>query len=449
MKGMKSYLSEGAMNRDTDDAESKQDLRRRAEARMKDGQGAGTDDLAGENPIALIHELQVHQIELEMQNEELRHSQAVAQELYQRFQDLYDFAPICYLTLDPNGMILEANLAAASYLGVERGALRTSNFKTYLRRHSIQPFKAFMDLVLATGTRQTCELKLIHKRDRSVSAITEGIAAVSPDSGELGVRIALTDITERRRMEEEIKVLNRALGLKADGLEAANRDLQSFVSSVSHDLRNPVSLIGSACFLVEGQADRLDQEGREMLAAIGRTCREMGETITALLDLARASWGTFRCVTTDLSRLANETAEELRRRHPERDAVFAISSGLVAYCDPVLLKIVLENLMGNAWKFTATRPRVRIEFGVEDSRGERVFFVRDNGIGFDMAGADKLFTPFERLDCQVKVEGHGVGLESSRRIIERHGGRIWAESEPDQGATFFFTLPDGQCGENS
>ncbi len=429
------------MNSDTDDSESTQDLRRRAEAKVRDSRDEAPE-LTLENRIALIHELQVHQIELEMQNEELRHSQAVAQGLLERFQDLYDFAPVCYLTLDPAGWIRESNLAAASYLGKERGALRNSNFMTYLRRHSIQPFQAFMNEVLTTGTSKTCEVKLIHKRDRSVHAIAEGIVAVSPDSGEREIRIALTDITDRRRMEEEIKTLNSELLLKSNRLEAANQDLQWFVSSVSHDLRNPISHIVSACFLIEDQADRLDQEGREMLAAINRTCREMGETITALLDLARASWGTFRCVTTDLSRLANETADELRHRHPERDVIFAISSGLVADCDPVLLKIVLENLMGNAWKFTAPRPGARIEFGAEDSRGERAFFVRDNGIGFDMTRADKIFTPFERLDSQVKVEGHGVGLESSRRIIERHGGRIWAESEPDQGATFYFTLPE-------
>jgi len=427
-----------------DDSDAKQKLRRRAEARIKQEQEL-TSDSSPENQSRLIHELQVHQIELEMQNEELRHSQATAQDLYQRFQDLYDFAPVCYLTLDRSGKILEANLAAASFLGMERAVLRSSNFKVFLRRHSMQTFQEFIDLILATGARQNCELKLIHKRDRSVNVIAEGTLAVSPHSGEKEFRLALTDITERRRMEEEIKRLNRELGQKLDMLEAVNRDLEWYVSSVSHDLRNPVSRISSACGLIESQAERLDQEGREMLTAIQQTCRDMGETITALLDLARASWGTFRCTQTDLSKLVTDIAAELRFRQPERDAVFAISSGVAANCDPVLLRTVLENLAGNAWKFTATRPTARIEFGVDNSRGERVFFVRDNGIGFDMANAEKIFTPFERLDSRIKIDGHGVGLESARRIIERHGGRIWAESEPDQGATFYFTLPEGRC----
>lgn len=433
------------MGDNTEEPGSKQELRRRAEAKAGEARGTAPEAIR-QDPTALLHELQVHQIELEMQNEELRHSQAEAQGLYQRFQDLYDFAPICYLTLDRRGKVLEANLAAASYLGVERGILRSSNFKTYLRRHSLNQFQEFMELVLATGTRQCCEVKLIHKRDRSVTAIVEGTAATSPDSGEREIRIALTDITERRRMEEEIKTLNRELELKAERLEAANRDLQWFVSSVSHDLRNPVSRICNACFLVESQSDRLDREGKEMLAAITATCREMGDTITALLDLARASWGSFRCVMTDLSRLASQTADRLRNTQPEREAVFAITSGLVAHCDPVLIKIVLENLMGNAWKFSAPRPRTRIEFGQDNLNGERVYFVRDNGIGFDMSRAQCIFTRFERLDCRVKVEGHGVGLESARRIIERHGGRLWAESEPDLGATFYFTLPE-ECTE--
>ncbi|MGH7436891.1 MAG: ATP-binding protein [Polyangiaceae bacterium] len=224
-------------------------------------------------------------------------------------------------------------------------------------------------------------------------------------------------------------------------LERANRELEAFSYAVSHDLRAPLRVIsGYARFLEEDCAATLDDAGREHLGRIQGGVRRMNTLIESLLALSRIARAPLSRELVDVSALAQEIVQELRREHPTRDAAFTIEPGLAASADRALLSVVLTNLVGNAFKYSSRREGARIEVG-RLGAGEPTFFVRDDGAGFDMAYAGRLFTPFQRLHDAREFEGTGVGLATVQRIVHRHGGRIWAEGAPDRGATFFFTLP--------
>ena len=224
-------------------------------------------------------------------------------------------------------------------------------------------------------------------------------------------------------------------------LESANRELEAFSSSVAHDLRAPLRAIaGFSEALLEDAVDRLAPEDVRHATQIRDAARRMGELIAALLELARISRTEPRRRRVDVSELARTIVAGLRAAQPERDVEVEIGDRLIAFADPRLLEIVLTNLLGNAWKFTGKRARARIELGVMPGGPPLVYFVRDNGAGFDPAQAGKLFGVFQRLHAADDFEGTGVGLATVQRIVARHGGVIWAEAEPDRGATFYFTL---------
>jgi light-regulated signal transduction histidine kinase (bacteriophytochrome) len=225
-------------------------------------------------------------------------------------------------------------------------------------------------------------------------------------------------------------------------LEMANRELEAFSYSVSHDLRAPLRAIhGFAEALIEDYGDRLDEVGMDYLNRVRRSAERMAQLIDGLLSLSRLSQRDLYVGMVDLSTLAREVIEELSQRQPDRSVEVKIADGLVAECDVDLVRIVLDNLLGNSWKFTVGKDQAVIEFGAIGQNGETVYFVRDNGVGFDMRYADKLFMPFQRLHGE-EFEGTGIGLATVARIIYRHGGRIWAEGVPGAGATFFFTLSE-------
>ncbi|TCJ18474.1 hypothetical protein E0L93_05645 [Rubrobacter taiwanensis] len=224
-------------------------------------------------------------------------------------------------------------------------------------------------------------------------------------------------------------------------LEEANRELESFSYTVSHDLRAPLrSINGFSSILQEDYAGRLDEEGRDYLRRVSAASQNMGRLIDALLDFSRLRNRKLRTERVDLSGIARSIADELARRRPERRVEFAIQPGVTARGDPDLLRVALENLLGNAFKFTGKQERARIEFGVEDAGGAPIYFVRDNGPGFDMAYADKLFGAFQRLHKTDEFEGTGIGLATVRRIVERHGGEIRGVGAVGRGAAFYFTL---------
>jgi signal transduction histidine kinase len=261
----------------------------------------------------------------------------------------------------------------------------------------------------------------------------------------LAIEELQAEVTTRRAAEDKVRKLNQELEervlRRTAELETANRDLETFSYTVSHDLRAPLrGMRGFSQILLEEYRDRLDPQAKHYLEQIDDAGQQMAELIESLLALGRASHEEVRKERIDLSEMAGEIVQELRLTHPGRVVQAEVAEDLTAEADPRLLRTALANLLGNAWKFTSRRTDARIKVGMKKCNGECCYFVRDNGVGFNMADAQKLFTPFQRLHAEREFYGTGIGLVTVRRIIERHGGRVWAEGEPGAGATFYFTL---------
>jgi signal transduction histidine kinase len=271
------------------------------------------------------------------------------------------------------------------------------------------------------------------------------------DGTRIGAVIAFRDVTERKRADDELRRLGAELEQRVVErtieLESANKELESFAYSVSHDLRAPLrSMDGFSQVLVERYADKFDERGTRYLNHIRDAAQEMGGLIDALLQLSRVTRGEMQRERVDLTPLTQSIGEQLRKMDPGRDVTLGIANGLVTTGDAQLLRIMLENLIGNAWKFSRQNLNTYIEFGLIRQDRIPIFFVRDNGAGFDMTYENKLFTPFQRLHAASDFEGTGIGLATVQRIVRRHGGRIWAESTVGQGSTFYFTLQPDQQG---
>jgi len=267
----------------------------------------------------------------------------------------------------------------------------------------------------------------------------QSLEAVATASGN-ECRVAVIDITVRRKLEEKLEVLHADLAARTAELEAANMELEAFNYSVSHDLRRPLTVINSYCqVLQELCGSRLDDECKKYIQEMYDGTLRMNRLLDTLLDFSQITRVEIRHERVDLSKLAKEVALSLQLSAPDRRVTFRIADGIEVDGDPDLLLVVLDNLIGNAWKYGGNQEGVVIEFGVTEVKGKPACFVRDNGPGFEMALADKLFIPFQRLPG-TDVEGHGIGLATVQRIIQRHGGQIWAQAEPGKGATFLFTL---------
>lgn len=251
---------------------------------------------------------------------------------------------------------------------------------------------------------------------------------------------------ERRQAQEDLERSRERLEAlvreRTARLEQANRELDAFSSAVSHDLRGPVRAIsGFSALLAQQHAGRLDPRGRELLDEVRRAATRMGDLIEDLLDLSRADRALPNRVPVDLSALALEILDGEAAHAPTRQVTFDVEPGIVVQGDPDLLRVAMENLLSNAWKFTLRSPDARISVSKRREGEDLVLCVQDNGAGFDMADAGRLFQPFQRLHRRSEYDGTGIGLATVRRIIERHGGRIWAQSRPGSGASFYFTLP--------
>ncbi len=277
------------------------------------------------------------------------------------------------------------------------------------------------------GTERSLEMNMVPILDRN------GVPA--------GARGIARDITLRRMAEAEVRKLNVELRRRIAQLDAVNKELEAFSYSVSHDLRAPLrSIDGFSQALLEDCLDKLDADGQDYLRRVRAASQRMAQLIDDLINLSRVARTELTRRTVDVSDLAACVSTGLQETQPDRDVVFTIAAGMSAEADPRLLRIVFDNLLGNAWKFTRTRKSARIEIGELWRHGERIFFVRDNGVGFDMDYAAKLFGAFQRLHAVEEFEGTGIGLATVQRIINRHGGRVWAEASVGEGATFYFTL---------
>jgi light-regulated signal transduction histidine kinase (bacteriophytochrome) len=249
----------------------------------------------------------------------------------------------------------------------------------------------------------------------------------------------------QRLARDEVRIMNEDLERRViertRQLEAANRELESFAYAVSHDLRAPLrSLSGFSQILLDTASDQLDDGSQKHLHRIQEACQKMSALIDDLLKLSRLSRSEFNARPTNLSQIATEAGNAVRERNPGKNVKLEIQPDIPVLGDARLLRIALENLFDNAWKYTARTAEPLIQFGSETRDDEQVYFVRDNGVGFDMAYASKLFVPFQRLHTEAQFAGTGIGLVTVQRIIARHGGRIWADARPAHGATFYFTL---------
>jgi PAS domain S-box-containing protein len=276
--------------------------------------------------------------------------------------------------------------------------------------------------------------------------VSQVIMAHKGPSGEVEcISTIIRDISRQKAAEAELQKhrlnLEELVRQRTIQLEAANGELESFSYSVSHDLRAPLrAMDGFSQALLDEYSPSIDEQGRDYLARVRAATRRMAQLIDDMLQLARVSRTAMRRETVDLSALARAAAERLRKDEPGRRVEFAIAPDLRAEGDAALLEAALNNLIENAWKFTSKKSPARIEVGADASGGGRTFFVRDDGAGFDMAYADKLFSPFQRLHSLAEFPGTGIGLATVRSIVKRHGGRVWAEAAVDKGATFYFTV---------
>lgn len=290
------------------------------------------------------------------------------------------------------------------------------------------------------------DFRLVRKDGMSIWTLVSTGPLYDESGRYIGAMALITDITQRRQAEEQVRQLNaeleRRITERTTQLEFSNRELEAFAYSVAHDLRAPLRSISNFTLaLSEDCADKLDTTGLDYLQRIRASSQRMAELIDGILALSRVNRTEFVETGVNLSAVARSISEQLQRWQPERTARFELQDGLVDRGDSQLLRLVLENLLGNAWKFTRERPVAEIEFGtLPESGAGRVYFVRDNGAGFDMEYQKKLFGVFQRLHTQQEFEGNGVGLATVQRIIRRHGGRVWGEGQVEQGATFYFTL---------
>jgi light-regulated signal transduction histidine kinase (bacteriophytochrome) len=248
-------------------------------------------------------------------------------------------------------------------------------------------------------------------------------------------------IKSRNEVRSANPDLARGVAERTRQLESANRELEAFAYAVSHDLRAPLrSMSGFSQILQENAPPGLDEKSRHYLQRIHDASQRMSSLIDDLLNLSRIGRSELTARPISLSQVAGEAAAAIRERHPTRDVRLEIAEGMEVNADSRLLRIALENLLSNAWKYTSRAAQAAVSVGVQAGEHGPVYFVRDNGVGFDMKYADKLFVPFQRLHPEAEFPGSGIGLVTVQRIIARHGGRVWAEAKPDEGATFYFTL---------
>jgi signal transduction histidine kinase len=559
-----------------------EELRREAEARVDDMSAATTAaSPVPEDIAAIVHELRVHQIELEMQNEELRRAQLELDEQRAKYFELFDLAPVGYLTVSDTGIVTDANLTAAELLRVDRQLLVGQPLSAFVHAPDRDAYYLHTRALWKTGVRQTWELRLrrwggaagaeapghfwarfearpqdgadgetpscwmtFTDVDESVAAqealresrealreahdlahigvweweaasdrviwtdelyriagldprlpaptyaehsrvytpeswrhlqaavdraletgepyrlelelvrpdgATRWVSAVggaASDDGGGGVRLCGTvqDITESKLAEAEIRRLNAGLeqrvAARTADLEAVNKELEAFVYSAAHDLRAPLRAIdGFSQMVVEDAAERLDAADMEHLQRVRAAAERMGALIDHLIELSRTARVDLVSEQVDVSAVAAAVLADLRRAAPEREVEAFVEPGLMVMADATLLEVILVNLLSNAWKFTSKRATAHIEVGVTDGGGERAFFVRDDGAGFDLSKAQHLFGAFQRFHTPDEFPGDGIGLATVQRLVTKHGGRVWAEAEVGKGATFFFTLP--------
>jgi PAS domain S-box-containing protein len=363
----------------------------------------------------------------------------------EKFAKAFHSAPYAItITRPSDGMIVDVNETFFSITGYDRAeVIGKKTIDLHLWEHD-EDRSAVVDALTRSGRVHGMEVPFRKNNGKAIMGLFS--AEVITIDGEKNILSIIADITDRKRAEEDIRRLNEELESRVlqrtAQLEASNRELESVSYSVSHDLRAPLrSIDGFSQALLDEYGDKLDDTGKGYLERVRKAAQKMGFLIDDMLKLLMVIRAEYHTESIDLSGMVRGIAGTKQMSNPDRMVDLAIQEGIMVQGDPDLLKMVMENLLDNAWKFTGNEAQPRIEFGAAAKDGETCYFIRDNGAGFDMAYAGKLFGAFQRLHDSHELSGTGIGLATVQRIIAMHGGRVWAEGEIGKGATFCFTLP--------
>lgn len=381
----------------------------------------------------LVEELQIHQIELEMQNEELRSIQYELEQSRKKYSDLYDFAPVGYLTINEEGRIVEANLTAAKQLGMERSILIGKPFNLYAAEDYREELHIHLRKVFKTKQPHTCEIKL-NGRSRTKSYVQLDSTYLLDSDGQNLTRTTMTDISDRKQAEEKLKVFTGKL-------EQSNQELEQFAFIASHDLQEPLrkiqafgNMLGNKC------SDQLNEQGKDYLTRMQNAAKRMQQLIGDLLKYSRVAARPEPLDTVDLREAVMEVISDLEPRIERLGANVEVFDLPAIKAEKSQIRQLFQNLMVNALKFHGdNQPHIKI-YSQRTDHDCRIF-VEDNGIGFDEKYVDRIFMPFQRLHGRSAYEGTGMGLAICRKIVERHGGSITAKGKPGEGSTFIITLP--------
>jgi PAS domain S-box-containing protein len=423
-------------------------LERSSEA---EAQAVRSRSLGGLSGLAILILLILATIAIERDTRNRIRMEEALRDSEAQFRQVFEESPSGILLIEEDQRVRRANPAFCRILGRTEEELRQLS--------SITAQDGLLHLMFETGWIAPGEQARFHAEQEYVTKsgdtawVNVHATKLYNSEGRAVCNLALVeDITERKKADQEVRVLNDSLEQRVaqrtaeaeesnHKLESANRELEAFAYSVSHDLRAPLRSVDSfSQIILDEYSEKLDEEGVKYLRRIRAGAQNMGQLINDLLNLSRVSRGLLKLGPVNLSSIASTVVNELRDQEPQRTVDIEIVPDIQANCDPQLLRVVLTNLIGNAWKFTGKCEKAGIEFGASSEEGLTVYFVRDNGAGFDMAFASQLFAPFQRLHQTTEFAGTGIGLATVQRIIQRHGGRIWAESSVENGATFYFTL---------
>jgi two-component system, chemotaxis family, sensor kinase Cph1 len=429
-----------------------EDLRARAEESLK-YEPDRPDDMCLEDAKSLIHELRVHQIELEMQNEELRRVQNDLEISRSRYADLYDFAPVGYLTLNKDSRIVDLNLTAARQLGIERGHLLDRHFQYFVFQPDKKEFLSHLNAVFEKQERQIAEVRLSPKDGEQFHARLESIYMEGEDGAGL-CRTNISDVTLRKRAEQVLQNAHDELECRVDErtielsqavakLGSMNEELREFAYIASHDLQEPLRKIQTFGNMLTGKhKESLDPEGRDYMERIIKAAKRMSELLQSLLDYSRSGTSVLNYKRVSLTEVAKDAASDLELLIYRCKGRVEISELPTVDADPALLRQLFQNVISNSIKYRKeSEPLVVRIYGTIAGATCQVM-IEDNGIGFREEYRNKIFKPFERLHgMNSPYGGTGMGLAICRKIVNRHGGEISVRSMPEQGTTFIVTLP--------